>query len=100
MSRRCFHRVKWSHRRQGSGLDELCSGAGRRQETGSVPLKVGDRAGWAWWSGVGRRWVMRLARQLGSWDPLGIALQGVRAGADTLNHSFWCAAWRFWEGSW
>lgn len=32
--------------------------------TGSVPLKVGDWAGWAWWSGVGRTWGMRPARQL------------------------------------
>lgn len=51
-------------RRQGSGLDELCSGAGRRRETGSVPLKVGDWAGWAWWSGVGRRamWLCEAGR--------------------------------------
>lgn len=32
--------------------------------TGSVPLKVGDWAGWAWWCGVGRTWGMRPARQL------------------------------------
>lgn len=41
----CFYRVKWSHKRQGSGLEELCSGAGRRRETGSVRLKVGHWAG-------------------------------------------------------
>lgn len=51
------------HTRQGRRLEELCSGAGRRRETGSVLLKVGDWAGWAWWSGVGRMWGMRPARQ-------------------------------------
>nr|XP_023404818.1 intermediate filament family orphan 1 isoform X6 [Loxodonta africana] len=39
--RSCFYRVKWYRRRQGNRLEELCSGAGRRRETGAVRLKVG-----------------------------------------------------------
>lgn len=57
----CFYRVKWHHTRQGGRLEELCPGAGSRRETGSMPLKVGD---WAGWSGVGRTWGTRPARQL------------------------------------
>ncbi|XP_040318574.1 non-homologous end joining factor IFFO1 [Herpailurus yagouaroundi] len=80
--RSCFSRVKWHHKRQGSGLEEPWSGAGRRRETGSVPLKVGDRAGGPGGlvrAGQGRR----PARQLVGLGPEGMGAMREHSGSSS-----------------